>query len=193
MAVTRGEQEITELLRSLAAEDDAALDGLFEAVYGELHRLAHRQRRRWRGEETLNTTALIHEAYLKLFERGNPQWQSRGHFFGVACKAMRRILIDRARRSQADKRGGAQEPKPLAGSESVPIAPTPREDLLALDEALRRLEDLDPRQAKVVECRFFGGLDNEETAEVVGVSIPTVVREWRAARSWLHRELKARR
>lgn len=189
----RDQREITELLAALGAGEEEALNELFEAVYTELRRLAHGQRRRWRGEETLNTTALIHEAYIKLFEGGERRWRSRGHFFAVACRAMRQILIDRARRSSAEKRGGDWQREPLAAAEPVAMPAAARDELLALDEALSRLERLDPRQAWVVECRFFGGLGIEETAEAVGASVPTVVRDWRAARSWLHRELRAGR
>ncbi len=184
------EREITELLQALGAGEGEALDELFEAVYGELKRLAHRQRRRWRGEETLNTTALIHEAYLKLFEGGARGWQNRGHFFAVACKAMRQILIDRARRTGAGKRGGDWQREPLT-AEAAAMSPEARDEIISLDEALSRLERLDARQARVVEFRFFGGLGLEETAEAVGASVPTVVRDWRAARAWLHRELRA--
>lgn len=187
----RDESEITELLRALSAGDEAALDELFEVVYQELRRLAHGQRRRWRGEETLNTTALVHEAYLKLSAGRQPRWQDRGHFFAVACKAMRQILIDRARRSHAEKRGGERRRKTLSSAELPAIPPAAKAELLALDEALDRLEALDSRQAKVVECRFFGGLGVEETAEAVGVSTATVKRDWRAARAWLYRELAA--
>lgn len=191
--VDREQREITELLAALGAGDDAALDELFETVYSELRRLARGQRRRWRGEETLNTTALIHEAYIKLFESGQRGWQGRGHFFAVACKAMRQILIDRARRSSAEKRGGDLQRESLDAVEPMAMSTAAREELLSLDEALSRLERLDPRQARVVECRFFGGLGLEETAEAVGASVPTVVRDWRAARSWLHRELRTGR
>lgn len=189
--VKRGEHEITELLRSLSAGEKGSLDELFAAVYDELRRLAHGQRRRWRGEETLNTTALIHEAYLKLTAGGERRWEDRGHFFAVACKAMRQILIDRARRSQAEKRGGEGKPEPLSDSAVPAIPSAAREELLALDDALHRLEALDARQARVVECRFFGGLGVEETAEAVGVSTATVKRDWRAARAWLYHELAA--
>lgn len=187
----RDQREITELLAALGVGGEEALEELFEAVYSELRRLAHGQRRRWRGEETLNTTALIHEAYIKLFEGGQRRWQSRGHFFAVACRAMRQILIDRARRSGAEKRGGDRQREPFAAAESIAMSAAARDDLLSLDEALSRLEKLDARQARVVECRFFGGLGLEETAEAVGASVPTVVRDWRAARAWLHRELRA--
>jgi RNA polymerase sigma factor (TIGR02999 family) len=187
--VEPGDHEITELLRALGAGEEGASDELFEAVYGELHRLAHGQRRRWRGEETLNTTALLHEAYLKLFSNRQPRLEHRGHFFAVAAKAMRQILIDRARRSQAEKRGGARASVNLSSEHPAEIPAATSEELLALDEALRRLAALDARQAHVVECRFFAGLGVEETAEAVGASTVTVKRDWRAARAWLYAEL----
>lgn len=183
------EKEITELLKAIAAGEEAAMDELFEAVYGELRRLAHGQRARWRGEETLNTTALIHEAYLKLSSAREPRWEDRGHFFAVASKAMRQILIDRARRSQAEKRGGERRRKSLSSAELPAVPPQARAELLSLHEALTRLEEFDERQARVVECRFFGGLGVEETAEAVGVSTATVKRDWRAARAWLYNQL----
>lgn len=188
--------EITELLEALGTGRDGAFEELFEAVYGELRRLAHAQRRRWRGEETLNTTALIHEAYLKLaagrLSGGRlPPEQDRARFFAVAARAMRQILIDRARRSRAERRGGGAAQVSLTDAGPAAGRTFPEEELLALDEALGRLEEIDPRQVRIVECRFFAGLDVEETAEAVGVSTATVKRDWRAARAWLHRELTA--
>lgn len=185
------DRDVTELLRALGAGNDGALDELFGVVYGELRRLAHQQRQRWIGEETLNTTALIHEAYLKLARGEDARWQDRGHFFAVASKAMRHILIDRARRSRAAKRGGKEAPKSLSESDTPEIEATALEDLLALDEALDLLQAQDARQAQVVECRFFGGLGVDETAEAVGVSSATVKRDWRAARVWLYDALGA--
>ena len=187
------EGEITALLEALSAGAEGALEDLFAAVYGELRRLARGQRRRWRGEETLNTTALIHEAYLKLSSGRQGSWPDRGRFFAVAAQAMRQILIDRARRSLAERRGGGRERESLAEA-AEPAAPRalPAEELLALDTALARLDALDPRQARVVECRFFAGLDVEETAAAVGASTATVKRDWRAARAWLYRELQLR-
>jgi RNA polymerase sigma factor (TIGR02999 family) len=191
IGVTRDDHgEITELLRELGSGREGALEELFEAVYGELRRLAHGQRRRWRGEETLNTTALIHEAYLKLAGGRLPN-QDRGRFFAVASRAMRQILIDRARRSRAERRGGGAAPASLADLEPPAGRTFPDEELLSLDAALGRLEKLDPRQVRIVECRFFGGLGVAETAAAVGVSTATVKRDWRAARAWLYRELTA--
>lgn len=182
--------EITELLDALSSGEAGALDQLFDAVYQELRRVAHGQRGGWRGGETLNTTALVHEAYLKLAGSGNQHWQNRGHFFAVASKAMRRILIDRARYANAERRGGGDQQTSLTGVPAPTLPSGVREDLLSLDSALMRLEALDPRQAKVVECRFFGGLDVEETALAVGISTATVKRSWRVARAWLYRELQ---
>lgn len=185
------DHDVTELLQALGAGNEGALDELFGVVYGELRRLAHDQRKRWIGEETLNTTALIHEAYLKLARGEDARWQDRGHFFAVASKAMRHILIDRARRSRATKRGGKEAPGSLSESDTPEIEATALEDLLALDEALDLLQAQDARQAQVVECRFFGGLGVDETAEAVGVSSATVKRDWRAARVWLYDALGA--
>jgi RNA polymerase sigma factor (TIGR02999 family) len=169
----------------------AEVNKLFGEVYAELRRLARGQRRRWRGEETLNTTALIHEAYLKLSAGRAERWENRGHFLAVAATAMRQILIDHMRQARAEKRGGDREPSPLTVSALPDVPPASGEELLALDAALQRLEALDARQARIVECRFFGGFDVEETAEAVGVSTATVKRDWRVARAWLYRELGA--
>lgn len=183
--------EIAAFLEALAAGEDVPLGELFSAAYSRLHSLAHDQRRRWRGQETLSTTALVHEAYLKLSQQESPQWQSRGHFFRVAARAMRHILINYAERSRAAKRGGGS---PHVAAEEVPLVHESRiEELLALDEALTRLEDLSPRQAQVVECRFFAGLDVEETAEALTVSPATVMRDWRRGKAWLYRELASPR
>lgn len=186
------QHDITRLLEQLGAGDETALDRLFAAVYDQLHEMAHGQRRRWRGEETLNTTALIHEAYLKLSEAEQPQWEHRGHFFAVASRAMRQILMDRARHSGADKRGGDRVQESADAQAQPDLEPQVRDDLLSLDEALDRLEVMDERQARVVECRFFGGLNVEETAEAVGVSTATVKRDWRSARAWLYTQLGPR-
>lgn len=185
------QHDITRLLDDLGAGDEKALDELFTAVYDQLHEMSHGQRRRWRGEETLNTTALIHEAYLKLSDVDQPQWEHRGHFFAVACSAMRQILMDRARHSGAEKRGGERERESAENLFIPALEPGVREDLLSLDAALDRLEAMDERQARVVECRFFGGLNVDETAEAVGVSTATVKRDWRTARAWLYSQLTA--
>lgn len=179
--------DVTRLLEAVARGRDGAVDELFAATYEELKALAGSQRRRWRGDDTLSTTVLIHEAYLKLAQRQGPQWEHRGHFFAVASTAMRQILINYARDKRVAKRGGDATPVspddvPLVSEDAV-------EELLALDEALDALAALDARQARVVECRFFGGLSVEETAEALDVSPATVKRDWAVARAYLQRTL----
>ncbi|WP_456425526.1 sigma-70 family RNA polymerase sigma factor [Rhodocaloribacter sp.] len=180
-------QEITELLGELAGGNRAVVDALMPRVYEELRRLAHRQLRGERAGHTLQTTALVHEAYLKLVDQRQVAWQNRAHFFAIAALAMRRILINYAKRRMADKRGGGQ----VVATFEEEMAPreTRAAELLALDEALVRLEALNERQSRVVTYRFFGGLTQEEIAEVIGVSVVTVRRDWRLARAWLSREL----
>ncbi len=163
-----------------------ALDALFSRVYSELKRLAHRIRGE-RPSDTLNTTALVHEAYLKLSAAESLEVKSRAHFFALAARAIRQVLVDAARRQVAQKRGGRLPDVSL--DESAYQAPLRPEQLLALDEALDRLQAADPRRASVVEQRIFAGLTADETAEVLGVSRPTVERDWRAARAWLAVEL----
>jgi RNA polymerase sigma factor (TIGR02999 family) len=182
---------VTELLAELPDGSVAAADELFALLYDELREIAHRQRRRWRGDDTLQTTALVHEAFLKLVDQERIPAESRAHFLAVAARAMRHILCNYARDRRAQKRGGAIEH--VALDESGGDAPDnsssePSEVLVALDEALRRLEQVDPRKSKVVECRFFGGLTIEETAAALGVSPRTVKRDWLVAQAWLHRE-----
>jgi RNA polymerase sigma factor (TIGR02999 family) len=178
---------VTALLHSARDGDDGALGALFSCVYDELRRLAHRVRGGG-GGETLNTTALVHEAYLKLVPSGDLDWSGRAHFFGVAARAMRQVLVDAARRRRAVKRGGGEL---LVTLDDAPAASTLRiEQLIELDEALHRLGRLDERQVRVVEHRFFAGLTSRETAEALGLSVPTVERDWRAARAWLARELE---
>ena len=173
----------------------AVLDELFALLYEELRTIAHRQRRRWQGDDTLDTTALVHEAYLKLVGQARLGVESRAHFFALAAKAMRHILCNYVRERSAQKRGGGLERLPLdeckAVSPQIALPPEPADTLLALDDALRRLEQIDPRQSKVVECRFFGGLTIEETATAIGVSPRTVRRDWSVAQAWLHREMKS--
>ncbi len=181
--------EVTRLLETIRSGDRRQLDRLFDVVYGELRRLARSNRRRWQGNRTLNTTALIHEVYLKLASPGRLDWQSRAHFFGTAARAMRQVLINYAERARAAKRGSGEEPLALE-EEDAPFSGSV-EDALALHEALGKLEQLSERQCRVVECRFFAGMDVEETAEALDVSAVTVKRDWRAASAWLHRELSA--
>jgi RNA polymerase sigma factor (TIGR02999 family) len=179
--------EVTRLLAELNGGNKEALGQLLPLVYDELRRVAKRFLNRERQGHTLQATALVHEAYMKLLGQREVNWQNRAHFFGVAAQAMRRILVDRARARLADKRGGAN--KPISLDEAVAIDHEPSAELMALDEALTRLARLDPEQAKVVELRFFAGLTVEETAAVLGVSDSTIKREWRVARAWLHREI----
>jgi RNA polymerase sigma factor (TIGR02999 family) len=181
----------TLLLAQLPNADVEAVDELFALLYDELHAIAHRQRQRWRGDDTLQTTALVHEAFLKLVDQERIGAESRAHFLAVAARAMRHILCNYARDHRAQKRGGAVEH--VALDESRDDAPDnsssePSEVLVVLDEALRRLEHVDPRKSKVVECRFFGGLTIEETATALGISPRTVKRDWLVAQAWLHRE-----
>lgn len=181
---------ITDSLRALGAGEDAALGELFSVAYAALHDLAHVQRRRWSGQETLSTTALVHEVYLKLSYQESPRWRSREHFFGVAARAMRHILIDYAERRHAAKRGGRSTPLPV---DETPLIDDSRiEDMLALDEALTRLARQNPRQVRVVECRFFAGLEVEDTAAALEISPTTVKRDWRRAQAWLYRQLGPR-
>ena len=178
---------ITHLLNEWSAGDQRALDELTPLVYGELRHQAARYLRRERLSHTLQTTALINEAYLRLIDAKDVQWQSRAHFFAIAANLMRRILVDHARRHDAEKRGGSQIRLTL--DEGLAVAKETDVDLLAVDEALDRLATIDPQQARVVELRFFSGLSVEETAAVLGVSPKTVKRDWSVARAWLRREI----
>ena len=186
-------EAITEALCALRNGAPDAMDRLAPLVYEQLRRIAHRHLRAEPAGHTLSTTALVHEAYLKLVDQTRAEWQDRGHFFAVASRAMRRILVDYARRYRAARRGGGDDaapvrPIPLDDTE-IPIAER-AEILVALDEALERLARFDERQARVVECRFFGGLTEEETAAALGISQRTVAREWVTARGWLYQELR---
>ena len=177
--------QITQLLRDWSEGNQAALDELMPLVYDELRRQASRYLRKERQGHTLQTTALIHEAYLKLAGESEIEWQNRNHFFAIASTAMRRILVDHARTRHREKRGGNADDIQL--DDALMIGAEQRSvDLVALDEALVRLERLDRRQAKVVELRFFSGLTNEETADVLGVSNATVRNDWAMAKAWLH-------
>jgi len=179
---------VTQLLQAWSRGDEAALDRLLPAVYEELRRLARRYMRQQPPGHTLQTTDLVHQAYLRLVDQERVEWGSRAHFFGVAAKAMRSILIDHARRRRAAKRGG-KAGRPTLGAAGEVASPGSTVDVLALDEALTRLAERDPRKSQVVELRYFGGLALEEVAEVLGVSLATVKRDWIAARAWLRREL----
>ncbi len=160
---------------------------LLPLVYEELREIAERYMRSQRDAHTLQTTALVNEAYIRLVAREAQGWESRSHFVGVAAKAMRSVLVDHARRKHAEKRGGVRRRVPLAGA--AILSEDPSDDILAIDEALSRLSAIDARKGRVVELRFFGGLTNEETASVLEVSTATVKREWRFARAWLFNEL----
>lgn len=175
--------ELTELLIKWSKGDKAALDELMPVVHSELRRLARRYMARERPGHTLQTTALINEAYMRLVDLQGVEWQDRAHFFAVAAQIMRHILVDHARKYQSDKRGAGLQKVPL---DEVDIANQERAaELVTLDDALNELAALDPRQSQIVELRFFGGLTVEETAEVTGIAPITVMREWRTAKAWL--------
>jgi RNA polymerase sigma factor (TIGR02999 family) len=181
--------QVTELLLAAGGGNVDALNRLFPLVYDELRGLARSRLRAERDNHTLDTTALVHEAYLKLVEQTRVQWQSRAHFYGVASQAMRRILINYAEARSAEKRGGGAALLSLDEA-GIVFRDEQAGELLALDEALERLKAFNPRGADVVTYRFFGGLTHEEIAEVMGTSAVTVRRAWHAAKSWLHRELR---
>jgi len=184
---TPSTQEITQLLVAWNSGDAAALEQLAPLVQTELHRLAKRYMAGERVGHLLQTTALVNEAYLRLIDWRNVEWQNRAHFFGLAAQIMRRILVDFARARNREKRGGDEIQVSL--SEAANVALERSADLVALDEALAALEKLSPRQARAVELRFFAGLNNEETAEALKVSVGTVRRDWSLAEAWLYREL----
>jgi RNA polymerase sigma factor (TIGR02999 family) len=186
--VDQPKPEITRLLRAWGTGDDAALARLTPLVYEELHRIAHRYMRRQKAGNSLQTTALVNEAYLQMAGLDGVTWQDRAHFFAISATMMRRILVDAARAKCAGKRGG--DAVKLELNESIDATPVRPEQLVRLDDALKALEQLDPRKAKVVELRFFGGLTAQETAEVLKVSEKSVLRDWSFSRSWLMLELK---
>jgi RNA polymerase sigma factor (TIGR02999 family) len=176
------------LLSKLTRGNKDAGEKLMPLVYDELRRLARRYMRKERQDHTLQATALVHEAYLKLVRQRAVDWQSRSHFFGIAAQLMRRILVDHARNHLREKRGGIKEILPL--DEALVFSPERSEELMKLDEALDRLSKLDARQSRIVELRYFGGMSVEETSEVLGVSPKTVKRDWSVAKAWLHGELR---
>ena len=178
---------VTQLLIGWSNGDKDALDALMPVVYDELRRQASRYLRRERVGHTLQTTALIHEAYLRLIDQRNVHWQNRAHFYGIAAQLMRRILVDHARTKKRAKRGGSDVRVSL--SKANVLAKGQDLDIVALDEALERLAAIDEQQSKVVELRFFSGLTVDETAEVLGISPATVKRDWSMAKAWLHREV----
>jgi RNA polymerase sigma-70 factor, ECF subfamily len=180
-------ESITDLLARAEGGDTAVVDRILPLVYDELRRLARHQLRNEPAGLTLSTTELAHEAYLRLVDQTRVQWRGRAHFLGVAATCMRRILVDHARAGLSQKRGGGARRVPL---DAVQVAgPVQAEVLIALDEALDRLRATDVRQARVVECRFFGGMTEEETAEALGIGLRTAKRDWARARIWLHRAL----
>ena len=179
--------DITLLLHEWAKGDRAALDKLIPVVYRELRQLARHYMNRERPGHTLQTTALISEAYLRLVHYERMQWQDRTHFLAVAAQAMRRILVEHARSHHYAKRGGGAQTISLDDAPAVGIERAP--DILALDDAMLELESMDPRKCRIVEFRFFGGLSTEETAEVLGISTATVEREWRSAKAWLYQSM----
>jgi RNA polymerase sigma factor (TIGR02999 family) len=182
------QQDVTRLLVRLTEGDRGVLDDLLPVVYGELRKLASSYLRRERVGHTLQPTALVHEAYMRLVDQTQVQWQNRAHFFGVAAQMMRRILVDHARAHEAEKRGG--EFQKLSLDENIDVSGERDVNLVALDDALNLLAEIDPQKMKIVELRFFGGLSVEETAEVLGVSAPTVKRQWRMAKAWLYGQVK---
>ncbi len=184
-----GCEDVTVLLAELSKGNEQAASRLIPLVYNELRRLAGGYMRRERTDHTLQATALVHEAYLKLVEQRNVNWQGRTHFFAIAAQVMRRFLIDHARGHLREKRGAGERPIPL--DEALVFAPEQSLELVKLDESLERLAQLDARQSKIVELRFFGGLTVEQTAEVLGISPKTVKRDWSVAKAWLHGDLKA--
>ena len=188
-------EEVSRLLEAVQRGDRSALDNLYALVYGELRVLAHRQRRRWDASGTLNTTALVHESYLKLVKQRTIHLQTRAHFFALAATAIRHIVSNYARDRQASKRGGGVPTVSLTELGTGPVGQWQVSDdhadlLVAIDEALQRLEQVSPRQRGVVECRFFGGMSIDETAAAIGVSPRTVKRDWMLAQAWLQREIE---
>jgi RNA polymerase sigma factor (TIGR02999 family) len=187
MMITPPPNEVTQLLREWSQGDQAAPEKLMPLVYAELRRMAHGYMAGQNRGHTLQTTALIHEAYLRLVDQSEKQWKNRSHFFAVAAQAMRHILVDFARSKQAKKHGGGARQVSL--DEALTVSGEREAELVALDDALKELSRVDPRKCHVVELRYFGGLSVEETAEVLDVSAITVMRDWSMAKAWLYREL----
>jgi RNA polymerase sigma factor (TIGR02999 family) len=179
--------DVTELLVAWSNGNQAARDQLMSVVYDELHRLARRYMRRESPGHTLQTSALLNEAFLRLVDQKNVHWQNRAHFFGIAAQMMRRILVDYARSRNYEKRGGGA--RALSLDEALIVSDARNEEVVNVHEALERLTEFDTRKGQIVELRFFGGLSIEETAEVLGVSPGTVMRDWTLAKAWLRREL----
>lgn len=180
--------EVTQLLLKWSSGNKEAFEELLPLVYRELQKIAHRYLSRERNSNTLQTTALVHEAYLKLIDQNRVQWQNRAHFFGIAAQAMRRILVDNARQRLADKRGKGAE-KISIDEGLIDVSDERAGNLIDLDDALKKLSEIDVQKSRLVELRYFGGLSIEETAEVLGVSVATVNRQWRTAKAWLYNEI----
>jgi len=188
MTISDPKKEVTRLLFDLSNGNRQAVDMLMPLVYKEMHQLAHVHLRKERPDHTLNATALVHEAYIKLIDQDKITWQNRAHFFGIASQAMRRILINYANGRIAQKRGG--NPAFVTFDDDKMKRDSKPEELIALDEALKKLEALNERQSKIIEHWFFVGLNHDEIAEVLNVSVPTIRRDFRLAKAWLSRELK---
>jgi RNA polymerase sigma factor (TIGR02999 family) len=184
----QNKHKITMILVKASEGNAQAMSELFPLVYQELHQMASNFMRSERTGHTLQTTELVHEAYLRLIDQKKVKWKNRAHFFGVAAQAMRRILVNYARKHKARKRGGGQKKLPL--DEALKISEEQAEELLALDEALVRLQALDERQSRIVELRFFGGLNIDETAHVLRISPASVKREWAMAKAWLYQQVQ---
>jgi RNA polymerase sigma factor (TIGR02999 family) len=180
--------DITQMLIELTDGNSEVVNQILPHIYDELRRLAGSYLRRERTDHTLQPTALVHEAYMKLIDQKQVRWQNRAHFFGIAAQVMRRILMDHARKHKADKRGGEADKLPLEEGILV-VSQGKSAELVALDDALNELAEIDPQKAKIVELRYFGGLSIEETAEVMGVSVPTINRQWRMAKAWLYGQI----
>ena len=187
-------ESVTQLLSALRGGDQQALNALFPLVYDELYVIAQHKRKNWHGDYTLNTTALVHEAYLKLAGQNQPDWTSRAHFLAVAAKAMRNIMVDYAKQRQAQKRGGhvkklSFDELRTAFKDGIALPETRIDTMISLDDALKQLERINERQSRIVECRFFGGMTVEETAQALGISKATVKRGWSVAQAWLFRTM----
>jgi RNA polymerase sigma factor (TIGR02999 family) len=189
--MARTPEEVTQLLVAWRNGDESARDELMRLVYDELHRLAHQYMRRERPDHTLQTSALVNEAFLRLADQREVEWQNRAHFFGIASQMMRRILVDYVRNRGSLKRGGGTFEVSL--DEELIVSDERSAEIVALDDALRSLAAFDRRKSQLVELRFFGGLSIEETAEVLGVSPATVMRDWTLAKAWLRREISGHR
>ena len=179
--------DVTRLLQAYRKDNKSVLDELFPVVYAELRKITQNQLNNERGDHTLQPTALVHEAYLRLVKQHSVEWRNRAHFFGLAAEMMRRILVNHAVERKAQKRGGGETR--IALDEVMAFTEEREIDLVSIDEALNDLSEFSPRQAKIVELKFFGGLTNEEAAEIIGVSVETIKRDWRVAKSWLYNRL----